>query len=26
MKSATEREKDIDDAKAIIDNNKINWV
>lgn len=25
MKSATEREKDIDDAKAIIDNNKINW-
>lgn len=25
MKSATEREKDLDDAKSIIDNNKINW-
>jgi hypothetical protein len=25
MKSATEREKDIDDAKAIIDDKKINW-
>jgi len=25
MKSATEREKDLDDAKAIIDNNQINW-
>lgn len=25
MKSATEREKDLEDAKSIINNNKINW-